>query len=125
MEALLARYLGLDVYSVGRASSVIGTHGLGPHWLTFLGQPLLGRLGGTEALRRELSFPEASLLPMDGDRLLITLGDEPSPIDTKEGAIPPQYLALGRMLKPFMFEYRGDLNGIQHDMNRWRRRLCL
>ncbi|NNB99021.1 DUF3396 domain-containing protein [Corallococcus exiguus] len=124
LEALLSRYLGLDVYNVGRASSVIGTHGLGPHWLTFLGQPLLGRLGGTEALRSALPFPEASLIPMDDDRLLITLGEEPSALDTKDGAIPPQYLALGRMLKPFMFEYTGDIDGIQHDVNRWRRRLC-
>ncbi|WP_375754893.1 type VI immunity family protein [Corallococcus exercitus] len=124
LDGLLSRYLGLDVYSVGKAGSVIGTHSLGPHWLTFLGRPLLGRLGGIDAMRRALSFPEVSLRPMEGDRLLVTLGEGPDPIDTEKGAIPSQYLALGRLLKPFMFEYTGDIDEMQGKMNCWRRRLC-
>ncbi|NOK20324.1 type VI immunity family protein [Corallococcus carmarthensis] len=124
IESLLGRYPGLDVYNTREFSSVIGTHALGAYWLTFLGQPLLGRLGGIEALRRGIPFPEANLLPLEGDRLLINLGEWPDAIDTEKGAVPPQYSALASLLEPFLFEYKGnELNGFERLMNQWHRRL--
>ncbi|RKH65802.1 DUF3396 domain-containing protein [Corallococcus interemptor] len=124
-EALLARYPGLDAYNNRQLSSVIGTHALAPAWLTFLGQPLLGQLGGIAALRKVLPFPEVSLHPMDGDRMLVTLDDWPDPIDTQEKPIPPQYRALARLMEPFLFQYEGEEKELplyQQDMNRWIRR---
>jgi hypothetical protein len=127
LEALLARYAGVDIYSVRETSRVIGQHVLGAYWLTFLGQPLLGRLGGVEALRNALPFPGVSLLPMDGDRLMVSLGEWPDPIDTEKGTAPPQYRALAALLKPFLHEYKGQgdqLIGLERLMNQWHRRLC-
>ncbi|RKG79582.1 DUF3396 domain-containing protein [Corallococcus exercitus] len=122
-EALLARYPGLDAPHALRFSSILGTRALGPYWLTFLGQPLLGQMGGIDALRSALPFPEVSLLPMEGDRLVVTLDDWPDPIDTQTKAIPPQYRALARLMEPFLFQYEGDeLPLYKSDTNRWIRR---
>lgn len=122
-EALLARYTGMDAPRTRRFSSVLGTRALGPYWLTFLGQPLLGQLGGIDALRNVLPFPEVSLLAMDGDRVLITMDDWPDPIDTQAKSIPPQYRALARVMEPFLFRYDGEeLLPYQQDTNRWIRR---
>ncbi|TSC29627.1 DUF3396 domain-containing protein [Corallococcus sp. Z5C101001] len=122
LEALLARHPGLDAPHASEFSSVIGTHALGAYWLTFLGQPLLGQLGGVEALRQAL--PDTSLLPLEDERLLITLGEWPDAIDTEKAAVPPQYSALASLLAPYVFEYKGDLNGFERLMNQWHRRLC-
>ncbi|RKH65836.1 DUF3396 domain-containing protein [Corallococcus interemptor] len=122
-EALLARYPGLDAPHATRFSSILGTRALAPAWLTFLGQPLLGRLGGIAALRNALPFPEVSLLPMDGDRVLVTLDEWPDPIDTQEKAIPPQYRALARLMEPFLFQHEAEgLSLHESDTNRWIRR---
>ncbi|MBN8230912.1 DUF3396 domain-containing protein [Corallococcus macrosporus] len=122
-EALLARYPGLDAPHARRFSSVLGTRALGPYWLTFLGQPLLGQLGGIDALRNALPFPEVSVLPMDGDRVLVTLDEWPDPIDTQTKSVPPQYRALARLMEPFLFQYEGeDLPLDRSDTNRWIRR---
>ncbi|WP_328701023.1 type VI immunity family protein [Corallococcus silvisoli] len=122
IEALMARYLGLDAYHTREFSSVIGTHALGAYWLTFLGQPLLGQLGGVEALRQAL--PDTSLLPLEDERLLITLGEWPDAIDTEKAAVPSPYRALASLLSPCLFEYTGDLNGFERLMNQWHKRLC-
>ncbi|RKG87314.1 DUF3396 domain-containing protein [Corallococcus sp. CA049B] len=123
VEALLARYPGLDLHQGTGFRSILGTRALAPAWLTFLGQPLLGHLGGIDALRNALPFPEVSLLPMDGDRVLVTLDEWPDPIDTQTKAIPPQYRALARLMEPFLFQYEGEaLLPFQHDTNQWLRR---
>ncbi|WP_158627331.1 type VI immunity family protein [Corallococcus sp. AB045] len=123
VEALLARYPGLDLHGIESFGSILGTRALGPSWLTFLGQPLLGQLGGIDTLRNALPFPEVSLLPMDGDRVLVTLDDWPDPIDTQTKAIPPQYRALARLMEPFLFQYEGEgLPLYKHDTNQWLRR---
>ncbi|NVJ21920.1 DUF3396 domain-containing protein [Myxococcus sp. AM011] len=122
---LLTRYMGLDLYHVGETSTVIGAQARGAYWLTFLGQPLLGQLGGIERLRRELAFPGVSLLPLPEERLLISLGEWPDALDTKAEGIPPQYPALAYLLKPFLYEERSGGFSLDKDqMNRWLRRLC-
>ncbi|RKH52750.1 DUF3396 domain-containing protein [Corallococcus sp. AB049A] len=123
IEALLARFPGLDLHNIEDFGTILGTRALGPYWLTFLGQPLLGQLGGIEALRNALPFPEVSLLPMDGDRVLVTLDEWPDPIDTQEKAIPPQYRALARLMEPFLFQHEAEgLSLHESDTNRWIRR---
>ncbi|GMU01793.1 hypothetical protein KH5H1_59130 [Corallococcus caeni] len=118
LETLLTRYPSLDLYHASAYSSVIGAHALSPAWLTFLGQPLLGQLGGINALRNALPFPEVSLLPMVGDRVLVTLDEWPAPIDIEREAIPPQYRALARLMEPFFFQYQGEaLLPHQQDVN--------
>jgi hypothetical protein len=55
---MLQRYPGLDLYRLGDTSRRIGARARGAYWLTFLGPPLLGQLGGRVALR-ELLPPAA------------------------------------------------------------------
>ncbi|MBN9682189.1 MULTISPECIES: type VI immunity family protein [unclassified Corallococcus] len=124
VESLLARYPGLDIPNAGEFSSRLGTHALSASWLTFLGEPLLGSLGGIHTLRNALSFPDVSLLPIAEDRLLVTLDEWPDPIDTEKTVVPPQHRALARLLKPFTFKYEGhELTPYESDMNRWLLRL--
>ncbi|NOK20331.1 type VI immunity family protein [Corallococcus carmarthensis] len=124
VESLLARYPGLDIPHAGEFSSRLGDRALSASWLTFLGQPLLGALGGIHVLKDALSFPDVSLLPMDGERLLVTLNEWPDPIDTEKAAVPAQYGALAHLLEPFTFQYSGkDLIPYESDMNKWLRRL--
>ena len=104
LEAFLTRYPGMDFYHVWDTSLRIGTQARSASWLTFLGQPLLSRLGGIESLRRALPFPEVSVLPLDSRRVMITLGEWPDAIDTQKGGIPPQYRALALQLKPFVYK---------------------
>ncbi|WP_375742541.1 DUF3396 domain-containing protein [Corallococcus interemptor] len=123
LDEYSARYLGVDLSTTADMGDVIGLHALGAHWLTFLGPPLLERMGGTEALRQALPFPEVSLLPMEQERLLVTLSEWPQAIDVEQEPVPPQYRALACFLKPFMYT-SGEDAGIENYLDRWRRRLC-
>jgi hypothetical protein len=121
----LSRYLGLDFYHLGDTSRIIGTRARGAYWLTFLGQPLLGQLGGEEALRQKLPFPDVSFLPLEGERLLITLTEWPEAIDTEKKFHPAQYLALAHLLEPYFCEERtGWFSLDKEQLRRWMRRLC-
>jgi hypothetical protein len=118
------RYPGLDLYFLGDTSRIIGTCARGAYWLTFLGQPLLGQLGGIESLRHKLSFPEVSFHPLDGERLLLSLGEWPDAIDTTKEHHLPQYLALAHLLEPFLYEERTNRFCLDKDnMRRWIRHL--
>jgi hypothetical protein len=122
---LLARYMGLDLYHLGDTSEIIGTGARGAYWLTFLGQPLLGQLGGIEVLRQELSFPEVSFESLEGERLLLTLGEWPDAIDTTQEPYLPQYRVLARLLEPyFPEETMGWTPVAKQNMRHWLRRLC-
>jgi hypothetical protein len=74
---VLSRYLGLDIYKLIETGAHIGGRARGAYWLTFLGQPLFGQLGGLEVLRDKLPFPQVSFQPMESERLLITLEEVP------------------------------------------------
>jgi Protein of unknown function (DUF3396) len=130
VRELRDRYPGLDVYDLEETSRVLGTRARGAYWLTFLGQPLHGQLGGLESLRQKLPFPQISFRPLDEERVLLTLGEWPEAIDTEKEAPPPQLLALARLLEPFLYEeevtswfIKDDLEGMK-DMRRWIRRFC-
>jgi hypothetical protein len=122
---LLPRFLGFDLYHLNDTSRIIGTRARGAYWLTFLGQPLLGQLGGLEALRHQLPFPDVSFHPLEGERLLVTLGEWPEAIDTAKPLHPAQYRALARLLEPFFYEERSGWFSLdKSNMYRWLRRLC-
>jgi hypothetical protein len=121
----LHRYWGLDLHELGETSSSIGTGARGAYWLTFLGQPLLGQVGGIEGLRQQLAFPEVTLEPMEGQRVLLTLGEWPEAMDTQKSTVPPQYRALARLLEPSLHEERSDWRSLNDGFAQgWCRRLC-
>jgi len=125
LPGLLGRYYGLDLYQVSHTSELIGTGARGAYWLTFLGQPLLGQLGGAERLRQALAFPGVSFQPMEADRLLLTLGEWPDAIDISLNPDVPQYCALARLLEPyFPAESMGWTELARDKMYYWLRRLC-
>jgi hypothetical protein len=121
----LSRYLGMDLYYLDDTSMSIGTRARGAYWLTFLGQPLLGQLGGTGALRDKLRFPEVTFEPMEGERLLVTLSEWPEAIDTEKKVYLAQYRELARLLEPYLYEERSGWISLDKDpLRRWLRRLC-
>lgn len=124
---LINRYWGLDFYHLSDICQLIGARARGAYWLTFLGQPLLGQLGGLEVLRHELPFPEVSFQPLDGERLLLTLGEWPDAFDTSLGQpLPPYYRALALLLEPFLYEESPHMLFLdQENLRRWLRRFCL
>jgi hypothetical protein len=123
---LLERYLGLDIYSIINTSMVIGTRARGAYWLTFLGQPLLGELGGIEALRQKLAFPAVTVEPLKGERVLLTLGEWPDAIDTTQEPLVPHLRTLARLLEPFLCVDKIALTSLldKQSIQRWLRRLC-
>ena len=129
LVGLLNRYLGMDIYRIDATSRVIGTRARGAYWLTFLGQPLLGQLGGLDALRSKLDFPEVSFQPMEGGRLLLSMSEWPDAMDTSKKLYLPQYRALAHLLEPFLYEEPFGWFALldpndKENMRRWLRRLC-
>ncbi|MFL5344848.1 MAG: DUF3396 domain-containing protein, partial [Hyalangium sp.] len=121
-----SRYPGIDVYdSPCGYSWDVGTRVRAPHWLTFLGQPALGQLGGAEGLRSRLHSPGTTVQEMEGDKVLITLGAWPEAGDTERGDTLPAYRELARVLEPCLFhepDNRRLLGQSTEETRRWDRR---
>ncbi|WP_143177888.1 type VI immunity family protein [Cystobacter ferrugineus] len=95
----------------------------GVHWMNFLGQPVLGQLGGVAALKEALSLPGISLQEMSGDRVLITLSERPEPGDTQAGQTLPLHRALARLLEPHLHHWGFPATRLDAEqILRWERR---
>jgi hypothetical protein len=119
------RYPGIDVYdSPSSISWNVGTRVRAPHWLTFLGQPVLGELGGARGLRARLQSPGTTVQELGDDKVLITLGARPEAGDTERGDTLPAYRELARVLEPWLFrDPDGRMLGqSEDDTRRWERR---
>ncbi|HEX8436218.1 type VI immunity family protein, partial [Archangium sp.] len=84
LKLIHPRYPGVHLAS-NEANLTMNTWVDGVHWMNFLGQPVLGKLGGVAALRERLALPGLSLQEMSGDRVLVTLGEQPEPGDMETG----------------------------------------
>jgi hypothetical protein len=118
------RYPGLDVVNIGHLASHLGTRVRGPHWMTFLGPPVLGELGGAEALQARLRSPGTAVHPLDAERAVVTLGEWPEAGDTEAGLLLPAYRELARVLEPWTY-FREPLNEWDPqdaERRRWERR---
>jgi hypothetical protein len=116
------RYPGVHLAS-SRANLRVNTWVDGVHWMNFLGEPVLGKLGGVNGLRAHLGLPGITLQEMSGDRVLITLGAQPEAGDVEAGPTLPLHRALARLLEPYL--YRSDMDDFYpstEDMLRWERR---
>jgi hypothetical protein len=122
LELIRPRYPGVALASSSATMSV-GTRVDGIHWMNFLGQPVLGQLGGVAGLRERLTLPGFSLQEMSGGRVLITLGERPEPGDLDAGQSLPLHRALARVLEPYLYQ-RPSLFGrpVPEALLRWDRR---
>jgi hypothetical protein len=117
------RYPGIDVPSPYGHANDIGTRVKGVHWLNFLGQPVLGELGGIQALRERLHSPSTTVQELEGERALVALGEWPEAGDTENGEVLPAYRELARVLEPRLFRAPHRLlNRSEEETRRWERR---
>jgi hypothetical protein len=96
------RYPGIDIpdESIG---GMLGTRLWGVSWLTFIGQPVLGELGGVQALRARLHAPGVNVQELEGARAVVTLGEWPEAGDADAGHVLPAYRELARVLEPWLY----------------------
>ncbi|PTL83313.1 type VI immunity family protein [Vitiosangium sp. GDMCC 1.1324] len=122
-RSLCLRYPGMDALELGMVTEDLGTRVRAPHWLTFLGQPVLGELGGVTGLRSRLSSPDITLQEMDEGQVVITLGTSPEAGDFEQGHDLPLHRQLAQVLEPWLYYDRYRLSVLtQEDMRRWERR---
>jgi len=117
------RYPGIDIPFYSGHSWDIGTRVRGIHWMNFLGQPVLGELGGVAGLRARLHSPGTTVQEVPGGKAVITLGAWPKAGDTERGDLLPAYRELARVLEPWLYfgESRTP-NEPREETRRWERR---
>ncbi|HZH15413.1 MAG TPA: type VI immunity family protein [Archangium sp.] len=102
LELIRPRYPGVHLTSSG-ATMHVGTRVEGVHWMNFLGQPVLGELGGVAHLRERLALPGLSLQELSGERVLITLGARPEVGEAEADQRLAPHRALARVLEPCLY----------------------
>jgi hypothetical protein len=121
------RYPGLDIIALDTLAFHLGTQVRAPSWLTFLGQPVLGELGGASGLRARLHSEGTTVQELEGERAVVTLGPWPEAGDTEQGQTLPAYRELVRVLEPWLY-FRKELPGVvvppdySYYLDRWERR---
>jgi hypothetical protein len=122
LKLIRPRYPGVHLASYS-ATTHVGTRVDGVHWVNFLGQPVLGELGGVSGLRERLALPGISLQEMSGDRVLITLGERPEVGDVEAGQTLPLHRALAKVLEPYLYQRKAFFgNPVPEELLRWDRR---
>jgi len=123
-SALALRYPGIDNLRLSGLAEHLGNQVRGPQWLTFLGQPVLGELGGTKRLSARLKTPGTTVQAMGNERALVSLGDWPASGDTEQGDTLPAYRELARVLGPWLYHrpYFGRDPREEAELRRWERR---
>ncbi|SET80471.1 type VI immunity family protein [Stigmatella erecta] len=107
LSRLCLRYPGMDIVELESLSNRIGLRVKGPAWLTFLGQPVLGELGGVPRLRSLLRSSSTEVQPLDGERAVVSLGQGPEAGDTQKSHILPAYRELAHVLAPWLYHSHG------------------
>lgn len=124
VRSMCFRYPGMDVLESGIRRD-IGTRIPGAYWMTFLGQPVLGELGGVEQLRARLSSPGTTVQQLPEDRAVVTLGQWPEAGDLEAGDTLPAYRELARVLEPWLYHDPGTVfaqDFAPEDKLHWERR---
>ncbi|MFY0526425.1 DUF3396 domain-containing protein [Archangium gephyra] len=119
IHARCFRYPGLDIPDPSWHSWKLGFRVRGPSWLTFLGQPFLGELGGVEGLRSHLSSPGTTVQELEGERAVVTLGPWPEAGDTEQGHTLPAYRELARVLEPWLYHEQFPEPWPYHEQSNW------
>jgi hypothetical protein len=125
LKLIRSRYQGVHLALSG-ATMNVNTWVDGVHWMNFLGQPVLGKLGGVSGLRERGVLPGGSIQEMSGmsgDRVLITLGERPEVGDVEAGQTLPLHRALARLLEPYLYQRKSLLgHPAPEELLRWDRR---
>jgi hypothetical protein len=118
------RYPGLDIPALRELDMNLGTRIKGAYWLTFLGQPVLGELGGVAGVRARLSCPGTTVQAVGPERAVVTLGEWPEAGDLEKGHPLPAYGELARVLEPWLYKAKSPFwYGATHEeQRRWERR---
>jgi TseV toxin immunity protein TsiV len=125
LRPLALRHPGMDISGLPWVPPNFGTHVQGAHWLTFLGQPVLGELGGAAGLRSRFTSPDITVQELEGERAVITLGTKPEAGDTEQGHDLPLYRELAHVLEPWLYHHPPKHRWAYfspEDMRRWERR---
>ena len=127
LRPLIFRHPGLDIRDAGIRDN-LGTRVDGVHWMNFLGQPVLGELGGAAGLRARLQSPSTQVQELDRERVLVTLGSEPEAGDMTHDQPLPVYRELARVLEPWQepfpwgFLHRQGRANDEEELRHWWRR---
>jgi hypothetical protein len=99
-EAL--RYPGIDLRAAWLHKKWVGHRVDGVHWLNFLGPPILAQLGGAAALQSRLRSAGTTLVELDADHAVVSLGEQPDAGDLANGKTLPAYRELAQVLEPWL-----------------------
>nr|WCO03979.1 DUF3396 domain-containing protein [Cystobacter sp.] len=122
LKLIRPRYPGVHLAS-SSANLRMNTWVDGVHWMNFLGQPVLGQLGGVDSLRERLALPGISIQEMSGERVLITLGERPETGDVEADQTLPLHRVLARLLEPHLHHRTAELTRMSpEELLRWERR---
>jgi hypothetical protein len=108
---LALRYPGFSINDAGSMSMNLGSRVQDISWVTFLGQPALGEVGGVAGLRSRLHSPGTVVDEMPGDRVAITLGEWPDAGDVEQGRTLPAYRELASVLEPVLYREQRETWG--------------
>ncbi|HEX8703526.1 MAG TPA: DUF3396 domain-containing protein [Myxococcaceae bacterium] len=124
LRDLCFRYPGLDMPMTESIHLNLGLRINGVHWLTFLGQPVLGRLGGAAGLLDRLHAPGVTVQELEAGRAVVTLGEWPEAGDLEKGQTLPAYRELAHVLKRWRYRLRKRYwSGFtEEDTRKWDRR---
>ncbi|MGZ3456979.1 MAG: type VI immunity family protein [Archangium sp.] len=106
-RAEVQRYPGIDIRGNWRFEEWMGLRVDGVHWLNFLGPPFVQQLGGAAALRSGLHSPETTLVKLDAERVVVSLGERLALGDLAGGKPLPSYRELARVLEPWLEPIEG------------------
>lgn len=123
LRPFIFRHPGFDLRNANIRDDM-GTRVDGVHWMNFLGQPVLGALGGATSLRARLQSSSTEVRGLEGERALVTLGPEPEAGDLTQGQSLPAYRELARVLEPWLEPFPwGHLRkqGKAAEEDEWRR----
>ncbi|WP_404372392.1 type VI immunity family protein [Corallococcus coralloides] len=117
----LVQYPGVDLMELDLVAWEIGTRLRVPHWMTFIGEPSLGAMGGVDVLRSQLHEPGTATEALDASRAVVTLG--PEPLAGGPDQPLPAYRELARVLEPWAFHATRRPAGFPEDVFfKWDRR---
>ncbi|EAU64739.1 hypothetical protein STIAU_2608 [Stigmatella aurantiaca DW4/3-1] len=103
LRLLSLRYPGVDMPAMESIPMELGAKIKGAYWLTFLGAPILERLGGTAGLRSRLHSEDTRVEDLSKSRAVVRLGEWPESGDLEHDDTLPSYRELAQVLAPWLY----------------------